>query len=723
MKKVLLYFLFIIAGCISSWGQRYEVKTVLAKNGLYGTGLYYGNKWIIEPIYDGHVHSFGSYLNEYYYGFSKNGGPYAIFKSTGERLTPFCIKEFPNFGNFDFREGLVFCKRGNNYGVYNLNPFFEVLPFVFTYLSVDPNSQTIFLYKGDVEQKIKLSSLLNIRDNKVKELVEKAEKERTEKLLAETNARKEKELKSYTAFAKAYVEPKINEWQQKGEFEKLADYQNRVTGPNRAAMIDKLTAEAEALFISGNASLHPELKSMSLLVYDSENEVFPIKTEKFGTILVQVPIQSAPSFKQKFSNLSREDPVYFIDKDTIALRSLVFRDKASGETFMYRNGAALNYQQYEINPETYQFNVVKIQTSSSGAATALTTEARSEHSQPVLGILSPEKTSDYKDAAIIIRYRVKTFDGSVAKVKVWINGAEAEEVKELKTGTSRGVSSDFSSIEVTMPGAKRGDISNLSLQAVDGSGYCSEVQQVKLRFVGESRKSDLYLFAVGINDYKEPLQPLKSAVLDASRFISTIRKGDLSMYGQVHDKLIPQEAATRQRLLHELAELNRNVTEGAVVMFFFSGHGITDGNSGYFMTIDADPDVPDTGLHTDALRRAMERLVDDKGCRVVIFMDSCHSGKMGRRGYSSPLIMSCPQIIGFYSSQGSQESQEVEEGGIFTMALVNGLAGKAANSDHEITTETLRTYLRDEVKEKTKNRQLPKIDIPDEELVLFKVKE
>ena len=53
-------------------------------------------------------------------------------------------------------------------------------------------------------------------------------------------------------------------------------------------------------------------------------------------------------------------------------------------------------------------------------------------------------------------------------------------------------------------------------------------------------------------------------------------------------------------------------------------------------------------------------------------------------------------IIGYYSSTAMQTSEEssYEQNGLFTKALIDGLKGNAKNSDGEITTDGLSSYIK-----------------------------
>lgn len=150
---------------------------------------------------------------------------------------------------------------------------------------------------------------------------------------------------------KRKVEAAVNQWQQKGEFESVAEWKARVTEASRLEYArqadveiiaefkkqqehyneligfcrqdyEKEYNELTAEFFSKKADefnvLFRELKP-----YDAENETFLISIDTFGDILLPVPKAEAPAFKEKFQSLTPK-PVFVPSGDDVALQSVAF---------------------------------------------------------------------------------------------------------------------------------------------------------------------------------------------------------------------------------------------------------------------------------------------------------------------------------------------------------------------------------------------------------------
>lgn len=590
--------------------------------------------------------------------------------------------------------------------------------------------KNIYLYKDGVrlirwdskEESIRMDKLVEIRNEKIKKEREESEQQAIKAGEEAARKRKEYELSSFTAYAKRFVEPKVNKWQNKGEFEKMADYQKRVTGPNRSAMVDSLTQVAEKRFIDEHIALKHEKENMRLDVYDSENEVFSIETERFGKLIVPVPISDGPDFKSHFLTIERKNPVLFIENDKIALASLDFYDSNTGKTFRYSNGNALSYNHYNIDPDSYKFELVSVVTAKK--APQSTQEQVVQIKRPVLSIVSPATNSSYSNPNVTIRYQVSVFDGSVPSLSVWINGEETTVSPKAKRQT-KGVAAAWDEIELTLP-KDRDHTCKVMLSVIDGNGLPSEPKTIVLSYAGEVPKPNLYLFAAGISNYRSSTLPqLSYAAKDAKDFVKTICSSDLSMYERVVEPIVLTDAsATKANIEKKLDELSKHARQDDVVMLFFSGHGVPDGDDTYFMSVDANGDDPYTGVDFAFIRKKMRNMKNNK-CRVLVFMDACYSGAMfNTKSALKTITLAESDIIGFYSSNAGQTSAEFanDGNGLFTSALLKALKGEAKNKDGEITTTGLHKYVSDYVTDKTRGAQHPIIENPLGDIVLFKTK-
>lgn len=335
---------------------------------------------------------------------------------------------------------------------------------------------------------------------------------------------------------------------------------------------------------------------------------------------------------------------------------------------------------------------------------------------PTISILSPKDGEGYTQPTVNITYEAKTFDGSTPKILAYVNG-------ELMN--TKGVQRTGKQITVTLPRSSQG-VSRIQLIAKDGKGQNSDPASIALRYVGSESKPQLHLLAVGVSDYNQADLKLQNAAKDAQDFVNTIKGLGLKQYDRLASTtLITNAQATDRNIKSNLSQLVNKVNQGDVVMLFFSGHGAKEGEDTYFLSVNAESnDLFSTSVNFEDIKRATRRLKDKK-CRILVFMDACHSGALyGQKSIAENYALSEPGIIGFYSSTESQKSNESEkwENGIFTKALLEGLKGKAADESGAITLDNLERYIRETVRKATNGTQMPIFENKQGNFVLFNTK-
>lgn len=104
----------------------------------------------------------------------------------------------------------------------------------------------------------------------------------------------------FSIFAKSFVEEEVNKWQQKGEYERMSDWQQRVNEQTRQQKINELLADAEQKYV---AHWQP-LTQLSLQIgkYDADNEVYALHDVQYGDVYLSVPIRDAKSFKENWED-------------------------------------------------------------------------------------------------------------------------------------------------------------------------------------------------------------------------------------------------------------------------------------------------------------------------------------------------------------------------------------------------------------------------------------
>lgn len=138
----------------------------------------------------------------------------------------------------------------------------------------------------------------------------------------------------YSAYAKQYVESRINSWQKKDPYETLSEYRQRVSEETRRQKIEDLLLAAETNYIERYApTVH--LSDLKLRPYDAEHEVFLAESE-YGEIIIPVPRANneAKIFESSWKGVRLANPKYHVVNDKMLLAGLTFTTP-TGKSYRY----------------------------------------------------------------------------------------------------------------------------------------------------------------------------------------------------------------------------------------------------------------------------------------------------------------------------------------------------------------------------------------------------
>ena len=199
----------------------------------------------------------------------------------------------------------------------------------------------------------------------------------------------------------------------------------------------------------------------------------------------------------------------------------------------------------------------------------------------------------------------------------------------------------------------------------------------------------MWAVIVGISQYqhsgKNGLTNLIFADDDAKAFRRSLR--NLS-WSKSHIKLLTNEKATKRNIEIALESWLSKAGSNDQVVLFWAGHGFPDPEDPekvYFACYDTDISIPATGYRMDNVRRSLE---EKKARNVVLFADTCHSGKLITRSDGSRGISIVPNIKrqnvpkGWVFMVGADTDRQAIEhsswsNGAFTHFLIKGLNGEA----------------------------------------------
>lgn len=161
--------------------------------------------------------------------------------------------------------------------------------------------------------------------------------------------------KSIIEDVEEYVNAAMQEWLQKGKYEKTTDYQQRVTEENRKLQTEKLTQEKVNEIAQGIVKF-----SVVGNDYDADNEVFRLDFESLFPVYIKVPIEGgqAESFDKNFTGLKFENPKYTITPaEDFALMSIDVVNPSNGKKYTYNSSQPISYKETKV---TASYSAVKV---------------------------------------------------------------------------------------------------------------------------------------------------------------------------------------------------------------------------------------------------------------------------------------------------------------------------------------------------------------------------
>ena len=243
---------------------------------------------------------------------------------------------------------------------------------------------------------------------------------------------------------------------------------------------------------------------------------------------------------------------------------------------------------------------------------------------------------------------------------------------------------------------------------------------------GMEAKADLYVFSVGIDNYKNGMMNLNYAKADADYFTEQLQKGSSKIFKNVYVTTLSDADFVKDKFIETFDELATKVQPQDVFVFYYAGHGVMSEPSGkkkgefylipYNITqlYGSDGVLDKKGISADVLMELSTRV---KAQKQLLVLDACQSGgavkAMASRGAAEQkAIVQLARSTGMVllAASGSEQfATEVEAlgHGVFTYAFVEGLSGMAdgGSKDGKITVNEIKAYLDDRVPQLTEQHK------------------
>ena len=330
------------------------------------------------------------------------------------------------------------------------------------------------------------------------------------------------------------------------------------------------------------------------------------------------------------------------------------------------------------------------------------------------------------DSTVISKSKTFTIDVAiienkedVSEIRIYNNGKLIETESREQDLVFRGSKEYAKTFEINLVDG----LNNLKAVAVSKSKIESAPIKMQVHFDGEAAKTDLFIFSIGINSYKNSNYNLSYAVKDAQDFSKAITKGGEQIFNKIHAVSVEDAKATKAEIKATFAQLIETIGPEDVFVFYYAGHGVMSEVSAlspadfYIITHNVTSFYGQNVLTKEGVSATelLEYSKDIAAQKQLFILDACHSGGalnvLASRGADSreKAIAQLARNTGTFFLTASQDVQYANESGdlkhgLFTYALLEILQGDVTamlgtNQDNKITINEMKTYVEERVPE------------------------
>ena len=320
---------------------------------------------------------------------------------------------------------------------------------------------------------------------------------------------------------------------------------------------------------------------------------------------------------------------------------------------------------------------------------------------PEIELLSeprPTVEGDYE-----LKLRITPRAGGVGRVVLRVNGVEQEPGRDpLPAG---GV---YSQRLRYNPGRH-----NVEAAVYDaGNRSLSKTATVDLQVKGVKARPHLHVLAVGVSRYYDPSlrEGVSYAADDAAALVKTLRThSDTEVVDLAEPVLLQDKTATRANIETALKAIARNAQPQDLVVLFLAGHGTEENGDYFYQPYEARytsrENLLKQSLSGESLRALMREV---KTSKALVLLDTCASSKFylaSSRGgpTQKDAVTRFARLSGraviSASAVKAREHKDLSHG-LFTDALLRGLAGAAADAEGRVMVSGLADFIEKDVEAK-----------------------
>jgi len=195
----------------------------------------------------------------------------------------------------------------------------------------------------------------------------------------------------------------------------------------------------------------------------------------------------------------------------------------------------------------------------------------------------------------------------------------------------------------------------------------------------DQEEPNLYILAIGIDQYKDASVNLKYAVKDARDIEEKIKVQAATLYSprNIHYELLTDKEATKVNITKMIDALVATIKPQDNFILFVAGHGILLQNQYYMLTHDFNGHVGDTNMISSNEIVEMSKRI--KSLSQLFIFDTCHAGGVDTivNGLYDARMSVLAKKMGLHIYASASDKQGAMDGykgnGLFTHTLLDGL--------------------------------------------------
>ena len=326
---------------------------------------------------------------------------------------------------------------------------------------------------------------------------------------------------------------------------------------------------------------------------------------------------------------------------------------------------------------------------------------------PSVTLLTPEAEKLAKNGRLRLEIVANDRGSGVDEIRLYHNGKIVADTAAIKTTRTAGKGHVIKVYDVPLEAGK-----NVFRALALGSDRTeSEAIERAIEYAASDQRARLYVLVVGINSYRNAVLNLSFSVPDAQGMARFFRNNYGRLFKDVKVDEIYNNDATQTNIRSRLKEL-REARPDDVVVVYLAGHGETLNEDWMFIPYDlVTPERPEVlqrdGISSRELAEAVKMIPAQK---LMVIIDACKSGAatISFRGLEERRALAqLSRSTGTHMIAATTKDQPASEldalgHGVFTYTLLEGLMGKAASGEKDVTARKLMVFVEQAMPELTR---------------------